>query len=89
MQRLPDMPEAVLAFNRAKEAAGGLTALANAIAGNITPQAICQWRIVPAPRVLEVERVSGVSRHELRPDIYPPPEPITKQQFDDINARSA
>lgn len=27
---------------------------------------------VPAERVLEVERVTGVSRHELRPDIYGP-----------------
>lgn len=26
---------------------------------------------VPAERVLEVERVSGVSRHDLRPDLYP------------------
>lgn len=26
---------------------------------------------VPAGRVLAVERVTGISRHELRPDIYP------------------
>ena len=26
---------------------------------------------VPAERVLEVERVTGVSRHDLRPDLYP------------------
>lgn len=26
---------------------------------------------VPAERVLEVERITGVSRHDLRPDIYP------------------
>ena len=27
---------------------------------------------VPAERVLEVERITGVSRHDIRPDIYPP-----------------
>jgi DNA-binding transcriptional regulator YdaS (Cro superfamily) len=26
---------------------------------------------VPAERVLEVERLTGVSRHDLRPDLYP------------------
>jgi DNA-binding transcriptional regulator YdaS (Cro superfamily) len=43
--------------------------------GNITSQAISQWRRIPAERVLEVERVTGIPRHELRPDIYPPPHP--------------
>lgn len=27
---------------------------------------------VPAKRVLAVEAATGISRHELRPDIYPP-----------------
>ena len=27
---------------------------------------------VPAERVLEIERASGISRYDLRPDIYPP-----------------
>lgn len=39
----------------------------------LTPQAISQWQKVPAQRVLEVERITGVSRHELRPDLYPAP----------------
>lgn len=30
-------------------------------------------RRVPAERVLDVERVTGVPRHELRPDLYPAP----------------
>lgn len=38
----------------------------------ISVQAISQWRRVPPTRVLDVERVTGVSRHLLRPDIYPP-----------------
>lgn len=31
-------------------------------------------RRIPAERVLQVEKVTGVPRHELRPDIYPPTE---------------
>lgn len=36
---------------------------------NITPQAISQWKQVPVERVIEVERVTGISRHILRPDL--------------------
>ena len=39
----------------------------------VKPQAVSQWDRVPPLRVLDVERISGVPRHELRPDIYPPP----------------
>jgi len=39
----------------------------------ITTQAIAQWRKVPYARVLIVERVTGIPRHQIRPDIYPPP----------------
>jgi DNA-binding transcriptional regulator YdaS (Cro superfamily) len=46
----------------------------------VTPQAISQWRRVPALRVLQVEAISGVPRHELRPDIYPPPVPLTQDR---------
>ncbi|RYC10376.1 transcriptional regulator [Ciceribacter ferrooxidans] len=59
------------ACERAKQQAGGPSALAKAI-GGVTSQAVSQWQRVPANRVLDVERVSGVSRHELRPDIYGP-----------------
>lgn len=38
----------------------------------VTPGAVYQWRRVPAERVLDVERITGISRHELRPDLYPP-----------------
>lgn len=36
-----------------------------------TRSAVCQWKRVPATRVLAVERITGVSRNKLRPDIYP------------------
>ena len=53
----------------ARDGAGGPTALGNAL--GISPQAISQWGKVPAERVLDVERITGVSRHQLRPDLYP------------------
>jgi DNA-binding transcriptional regulator YdaS (Cro superfamily) len=56
-------------LERAINAAGGLTKLAASL--HITKQAVAQWDEVPPLRVLEVERASGVSRHELRPDLYP------------------
>ena len=38
----------------------------------ITRGAVSQWERVPAKHVLTVEVVTGISRHELRPDIYGP-----------------
>jgi DNA-binding transcriptional regulator YdaS (Cro superfamily) len=37
----------------------------------ISPASISLWRRVPAERVIEVERVTGISRHVIRPDLYP------------------
>lgn len=61
------------ALTKAKEIAGGNVGLAKKL-GGLTPQAVSQWRRVPVERVLDVERATGVPRHELRPDIYPPVE---------------
>lgn len=58
-------------LRRAIESAGGVSVLASAI--GVTSQAISQWSKVPAARVLSVEEASGISRHELRPDLYPAP----------------
>ncbi|AJQ46406.1 MULTISPECIES: transcriptional regulator [Pseudomonas] len=57
---------------KAAKAAGGQSALARLL--KVTPQAVqkmCASGRVPAERVLEIEKATGVSRHELRPDIYP------------------
>lgn len=54
---------------------GRLTRIAEAL--GVTPWAVCKWRKVPAERVLAVERVTGIPRYKLRPDIYPPPTPIS------------
>lgn len=59
------------ALERAKRAAGNGASLARAL--GITAQALSQWDEVPPLRVLDVERFTGVPRHELRPDLYPPP----------------
>lgn len=65
------MDEALI---RAKAAAQGPVALAKALSERghpITSQAVGQWKRVPAERVLDVEAITGVSRHDLRPDLYP------------------
>lgn len=57
------------ALKRAIAAVSKAETLANEL--GITPQALSQWETVPPLRVLDVERITGVSRHELRPDLYP------------------
>lgn len=60
------------AIQRAADAAGGQSALARLLV--CTPQAVqkmCATGRVPAERVLKIEKETGVSRHELRPDLYP------------------
>lgn len=48
----------------------GLSRLAREL--GTTPSAICQWGgKIPPERVLSVEKITGISRHDLRPDIYP------------------
>jgi DNA-binding transcriptional regulator YdaS (Cro superfamily) len=59
-------------IQRAVLAAGGATAAAAKL--KLTRQAVERWarkKHVPADRVLALEALSGVPRHELRPDLYP------------------
>jgi len=57
------------------EAAGSQHELARRL--RIKAQSVTKWTRVPAERVLQVERVTGVSRHDLRPDLYPRPKSMT------------
>jgi len=62
-------------LERACKLSGGQKALAQAI-GTRQSQ-VWYWlkrskKGVPAEFVLKIERVSGVPRHEIRPDIFPP-----------------
>lgn len=58
-------------LDRAIAEAGSGVALATVI--GVTPMAVSHWRVrgVPAHQVLAIESATGVSRHDLRPDIYP------------------
>lgn len=56
------------ALERAKEEAGNASRLAEML--GLTVQAVYQWKKVPAERCLEVERLTGIPRYELRSDIY-------------------
>lgn len=49
--------------------AGGVGALARAL--GISQPSVSSWRRVPSERVLEIERICGVDRRQLRPDLYP------------------
>lgn len=51
---------------KAISAVGGGGVLAKAL--GIKPQAVSGWQRIPIERVPEVERITGVPRHELRPD---------------------
>ena len=66
-------------LERAISEAGSGVALAR-IAG-VTPMAVSYWKVrgVPAHQVLRIESATGVSRHELRPDIYPDLSPTVDQ----------
>jgi len=56
-------------IQQAIDKAGGTAPLAAAL--GIKAPSIYSWRRVPAERVLDVERITGISRRKLRPDLYP------------------
>jgi DNA-binding transcriptional regulator YdaS (Cro superfamily) len=67
------------ALLKAIKVKGSQASLAKSI--GVTQQTISNWltksKVGVAPEyVLPIERETGVSRHELRPDIYPLPESL-------------
>lgn len=68
------MDKTLSSVDLAIEALGGVTKAASAL-GIGNPSVVANWRTrgrVPAEKVLEVERLTAISRHELRPDIFGP-----------------
>lgn len=57
------------------EQAGGSSAVGRAL--GISPQAVSQWRKCPAERARGLAALAGVHPHEIRPDLYEPPEEPT------------
>jgi DNA-binding transcriptional regulator YdaS (Cro superfamily) len=68
-------------IQKAMAQAGGQSKLAARL--GITPQAVRKWerawdsgnhQAVPAHRAVQIESAVGMSRHELRPDLWPAPQ---------------
>jgi DNA-binding transcriptional regulator YdaS (Cro superfamily) len=63
----------VVALERSIAAVGSQTGLAKLI--GVSQTAVWKWvrgrKPLPAEHVLKVEKATGISRHELRPDLYP------------------
>ncbi|HED5888906.1 TPA: helix-turn-helix domain-containing protein [Salmonella enterica] len=63
-------------LDKAIEVAGGKSRLAQAL--NIKPSSLSRWihmyeGRVPAERVQQIFQLTGISPHELRPDLHPNP----------------
>jgi DNA-binding transcriptional regulator YdaS (Cro superfamily) len=59
-------------IQEAIDAVGGVSQLAKLC--NVSYEAVRKWLALdrlPAERVLEIERLTRISRHDLRPDLYP------------------
>ena len=71
-------------LTKAIKSAGNATKLAAML--GIKPMSISRWKnryngVVPAERVLPIFTITGVTPHELRPDLYPnPTDGLPKQE---------
>ena len=55
----------------------------------ITHGAVSQWKVVPSDRVVEIERITGIPRHELRPDLHLAPNAETSRPHDPVAGGAA
>ena len=61
------------AIKRAVDQAGGQSALARSIGKGVKQQNVWWWvhkGAAPPEHCLAIEQATGVSRHELRPDVF-------------------
>lgn len=58
-----------LTIKEIAEPAGGVVALGAKL--GLSRGAVSQWDVVPAGRVIDVEKLTGIPREKLRPDLYP------------------
>jgi TorA maturation chaperone TorD len=73
-------------LDRAIDAAGGVAQLARKI--GVAQPSVSNWNRVPAQRVIAVEAATGVSRKQLRPDLYSEPT-VEDNALDPIDAARA
>jgi DNA-binding transcriptional regulator YdaS (Cro superfamily) len=59
-------PQQIL--ERIIEDAGGITKFSASI--GVSRQAVDQWQMIPIKRLAAVEKVTGISRTVLRPDLF-------------------
>ncbi len=73
MGMLPAIETPAQALRRAVALIGSQTNMGRAL--GISQAAVSKWlkggAVLPAEHVLRVEAHTGISRHELRPDLYP------------------
>ena len=50
------------------KAAGGLSNLAAGL--GIKPQSVTKWKRIPEDRIVDVEKLTGIPREKLRPNLY-------------------
>ena len=53
---------------KAAEMSGGIVELSRQL--GIKHNSMYCWNRVPAEHVLKIERITGVSRHDIRPDVF-------------------
>ena len=74
---MDDSKSSIEALGKALAVVGSQAALARLC--EVSHTAVWKWisekRVLPAEQVLKVESATGVSRHDLRPDLYPREEP--------------
>jgi DNA-binding transcriptional regulator YdaS (Cro superfamily) len=52
------------------ESVGGFRQLAKLLGGKVSYQAISKWRRIPAYWLVDVEKATGIPRHDIWPALY-------------------